>query len=216
MLVSSTERPPISLMGRLSTRPERYGADILLSSKLGSVGIQRKEVKDFIASITDGRLAKESQQLKHLAIAIIIIEGEFRWTTEGNLFDSYTRYTRSQHESMLLSLQHSGIWLMNSTSSTDTVRLILGIEKWANKTAHQSLTLRPKPAGKWGVTSSRDFSLHLLQSFDGIGAVTAAAILDQFQGVPLAWTATAQQLTQVPGVGPKRAAALMAALNPDA
>jgi DNA uptake protein ComE-like DNA-binding protein len=51
--------------------------------------------------------------------------------------------------------------------------------------------------------------MHLLQGFKGIGPVQAAAIYDHFGGVPLVWTAGLLDLVEIPGIGTKRAEALI-------
>jgi ERCC4-type nuclease len=70
--------------------PERLGADVLWRSPhWGLVGVQRKEAADFVSSVHDGRLAKESQQMSRLGLAVLMLEGRFRWTTDGELATGY-------------------------------------------------------------------------------------------------------------------------------
>ena len=71
---------------------------------------------------------------------------------------------------------------------------------------------RPKPQTVWGNRNDRDFGIHLIQSFDGIGPGVAGAIFDKF-GVPLKWTINLDDLESVPGVGKKRAAKMWRTLN---
>ena len=71
---------------------------------------------------------------------------------------------------------------------------------------------RPNPTrGAWGTRSSRDWSIHLLQSFPGIGPTTAAAIYDTV-GIPFQWSVTESDLTSIPGIGKATAQRLLAAL----
>jgi Holliday junction resolvasome RuvABC DNA-binding subunit len=63
---------------------------------------------------------------------------------------------------------------------------------------------------------SRDWALHLLQGFEGIGPDLAAAIFDHFEGVPFRWNVEgAKGLMEVPGIGKGRAEKLWGALNAD-
>ena len=59
MLVSPTERPPISELGESSSRPEKYGVDVMFLANGAVVGVQRKAIADLVASARDGRLGKE-------------------------------------------------------------------------------------------------------------------------------------------------------------
>lgn len=213
MLVSSTERPPITSLGPTSQRPEKYGADILIASQLGIIGVQRKEVADFVASVQDGRLAKEVQQLQHCDIAVIIIEGDWAWSLDGEWMNNYARFTQNAYESMLMSLQSSGIWVRTAYNANETVRVCKGIEAWANKPTHNSLLTRPKPQGSWGAVGHRAYQVHLLQGIEGIGPELAGRIIDHFGGVPLMWACTREQLLEVPGLGKKKVDTMVAALE---
>ena len=82
------------------------------------------------------------------------------------------------------------------------------------KGEHRSLDRRPKPGpNEWGRVTDRGFGLHLLQSVDGIGPMQAGAIFDHFKRVPVELTATREQLLSIPGIGPKRVAAMMKAFG---
>lgn len=215
MLISPAERPPITGLGRVSSRPEQLGADILMMTKAGIIGIQRKEVADFVASAHDGRLAKEVMQLQHCRIAVLILEGEFRWTLDGVWMNSYTSWTQSSHEALVLSLQAKGIWILTSHDATDTCRVVRVVEKWAQKPSHQSLMRRPKLQSKsrWGTVANRDYGIYFLQGIDGIGPGVAENIFDHFGFVPLQWSVTRDELMEVEGIGKGRAEKMIKALG---
>ena len=80
------------------------------------------------------------------------------------------------------------------------------------KATHKGIMTRPKPTTLWGTRNDRDFGIHVIQSFDGIGPGVAGAIFDRF-GVPLRWTVTKEELETVPGVGKKRAGKMWECLN---
>ena len=82
-----------------------------------------------------------------------------------------------------------------------------------------SWLMRPKPTAPWGRPESRDWNLHLAQSFQGVGPVQAERIIDHFGGVlPISWTCTKKELGAVQGIGKMRLDQLWAALpvNPHA
>jgi ERCC4-type nuclease len=60
---------------------------------------------------------------------------------------------------------------------------------------------------------NREWALHLLQGFRGIGPVQAAAIYDHFGGVPFVWDVGVFDLMDVPGIGEKRAEQLIGAFD---
>ena len=214
MLVSAAEPASLRTLGTYSALPESMGADFLITCPIGLVGIQRKEVHDLIASRSDGRLARELAQMKQLDIAILLIEGRLKWTSDGVLSTSRSKWTRSQHLGLLFSVQSGGTWINSSESIQESREYLSALEKWFMKETHKGLMTRPKPQTIWGDRNDRDFGIHLIQSFDGIGPGVAGAIFDKY-GVPLRWTVNLDELESVPGVGKKRAAKMWRTLNGD-
>ena len=212
MLVSPTEQR-LKGLGKSSSLPERYGADFLFASINGLVGVQRKALKDLVASLHDGRFAKELGQMGGLAGAILLIEGEARWSSSGQMMGIRAEFTVSHLLGVLLSVQSKGIWVIQ-TASLDETRLVLPlVEKWVGKHRHGSLMHRPNPQGEWGHVGNRDWGVHLLQSFNGMGYGTSGNVYDHFGCVPIKWAVTKEELMEVKGVGKGRAEALFKALG---
>lgn len=177
-------------------------------------GVQRKEAKDFLASVHDGRLAKEFLQMKRLHQGVLLLEGSWRWTSSGELFQTYGfRWTRSSHRGYLWSVRQAGVWVEATDGLSQTVELVPHLATWSNKTEHGSITRRASAPASWGAASNRDYQLWILQSLPGVGPKVAAAILDTL-GMPLAWTVGELELMSVPGVGKKMARSILAALTP--
>lgn len=216
MLVSPAEPAFLRQLGTTSATPERVGADFLIHSpSLGAVGVQRKEISDFIASSYDGRLVKEIAQMKVLGLGVLLLEGRVQWTDDGLVLGNYSRWTRSQHLGTIWSVQLSGYWIAHTASMAETSDWLLTFTKWMTKERHAGLRNRPGPSvhSVWGKADNRDWGIHLLQSFPGIGADTAAAIYDHYQGVPMQWLVSALELQEVRGVGKGRAESMIAALD---
>ncbi len=217
-LVSPTEHDPaVAAIGRAAFTPERHGVDILWAEpKVGGlIGIQRKELKDLIASVTDGRLAKEVQQMQSLKLAVLAVEGRANWTPDGVFVHRFVHWTRAQHRSLLRSVQQRGIVVEFTDDSADTVALCYEIAAWAAKGNHHSLDTRPKPfPDKWGTRTSKAWGIHMLQSVPGIGPSHAESIWDSFDGnVPIGLTCNEARLAQVKGLGPKRIKSLVEAFG---
>ena len=212
MYVSAAEPKSLRTLGTYSPLPEAYGADFLITCPVGLVGVQRKEVHDLIASRSDGRLARELAQMKQLDVGILLVEGRLKWTSDGILSTSQSKWTRSQHFGLLFSIQSTGLWVNSAESIQETREYLSHLETWFGKSDHKGINIRPKPSTPWGSRTNRDFGIHVIQSFDGVGPGVAGAIFDRF-GVPMKWTITKEQLQSVPGVGPKRAQKMYETLN---
>jgi ERCC4-type nuclease len=212
ILVSPAEPPAIRKHFEVSSLCEQYGADFLFTSPAGMVGVQRKEVRDLVASIRDDRIARELGQSRPLAKMVLVVEGDWKWGRDGGS-KRVEGFTRPQFDGLMLSFQHHGWWVLHTLSMADTVRTLRRAVSWFGKENHDSLVARPKPSSPWGSGNNRDWAAHLLQSFDGLGVRTAHAIYDHFGKAPLAWTVTERQLLDVPGVGKQRARTLILSLQ---
>lgn len=219
MLVAPTElrHAPFRALTRAdrgSNKPETMGVDFAFNYRGLWWGIQRKEIKDFIASVNDGRLAKEVKQMTALEQGVVVIEGQPKWSLDGHLLgDSYgSSWDRQRHCSMLLSLQEAGVWVMGSIDTTDTARLILDFERWVKKGDHMSLKKREPMVSPWGTKNNRDYQIHLVMGLPGVGWELADRILKKL-GMPFGCRVTKLELMEVDGVGAKKADAILAALE---
>lgn len=215
ILIAPTEPTEIKRLGASSSVPESYGVDIFWHAKpIGLCGVQRKELTDFIASMQDGRLAKEVVQMQNLDLKAVIVEGKGRWTRDGELLHNWSRCTRRQLRGFLWSMRSEGVWVETTDSVEDTVKTVAWLKAWTEKGDHSSLKSRSGPKrSSWGHVSERSYAIHLLSSFQGVGPKTAEAILDHFGGVPLSWDVTEEELIQVDGVGKLTAKRLVKALE---
>lgn len=217
MLIAPTERPPISNLGKCSSVPEQFGVDILWWTNGQSVGVQRKEVNDLIASVHDGRLARELAMMKRLSVKVLVVEGKMTWTLDGELITKGfgKPWTRSQHRGLLWSVRSKGIWVEWTDDARDTCVMVEQLESWIGKEKHQSTERRPGPETVWGQLTNRDYACHLLMGLPGVGVELAGRIVDKFGGVPWQWTVTKEELMTVEGVGKKKAEAMLKVLSRD-
>lgn len=218
-IVAPTERDPHihGLATTVSMLPEKYGCDVLWRARGSWWGVQRKEIKDFLASIQDGRLAREVAMMAPLPIKVVVIEGRVKYTTSGTLMIGKwsSDVTRTQLEGMVMSLMEKGVHVVWTEDTRDTARWTRSFAQWSTKKRHAALSRRPGPTSPWGHISNEDWAVHLLQGFDGLGSEKARAIVRHFGGVPFSWSVSEAELMEVPGVGKVLARRLMNALKLD-
>lgn len=213
ILVSPTEPGQIVSLGSSSSVPEQYGADILVIEDDQMVGIQRKEFpNDYLSSRNDGRLASSLTKLTQCATRLIVLEGTPRWTTSGALVHNHIDLQRAHVRSALFTISiEYGITPHWTDDVLDTCDFIRDLARWLQKPEHRSLAHRPgphKPPEQRKFTE-RDLAVHLLQGFDGVGPELAGRIYDHFGRVPLAWTATPDELAEIERMGPGKVKRLM-------
>lgn len=220
--ISPTEPKELRSIGHTTLYPETLGCDVVAVCFQPSMrlGFQRKEVKDFLASLNDGRLQKELGQIKSSGLqeTLLILEGTWFWTTEGTLgngqYGLSNGYTRRGHRNLLVRIQSMGIHVVETDSISDTCQAIQTITAYLSKTTHGTLDRRPKGhVTSWGKVTNESFASHLLQSFPGIGPETARSIYTKFNKAPLAWECTVEDLMSIDGIGRKTAMRLIESLN---
>lgn len=215
VLVAPTEPTQLKTLGEVSSRPEKYGADFLFMHGGKWYGVQRKELSDLLASMQDGRLAREAAQLQACERGILIVEGRPMYTTEGQLmgkgFGERT-VTRAGLQGLFWSWQAKGHWITFTDSMRETAEMVQVFESYIRKGKHHALDRRPGPQSLWGTPDSRDYACHLVMGIDGIGPELAGRIVDRF-GVPFAWRVTAEQLIEIDGIGKKKAEKMINALG---
>lgn len=219
LLVAPTDRalhdvlPSFDTTWRISSLPERHGCDVLVPTKTGVVGFQRKTLPDLVASHRDGRLYYELAQLQASATVAhpyLIIESMFITTNDGAYVE--TDLSVSTLHSIIAKFHTHGVGFLPTQSPRSTVACCLSVSRYL-ASGNANVIHRPKQlSNEWGQTTSRSYGIFLLQSFPGIGPKVAAAIYDHFGTVPIGWTVSVADLAQVPGIGRRRAESLTAAL----
>ena len=203
----------------VSSIPEQKGADILIYSKAGLYGAQRKEIPhDFIASLSDGRLAKETSLLpKECDIYELKCEGRFRYWPNGRLAmdrKSPANYTRRQIRGILFNIKYiKGVPVEYTEDVEDTANYLRWMYDLLNKEKHFGLFTRPSVKGTWYVPTSKELQSWILQSWNGIGPATADAIIEHFGRVPLRWTCTVDELARVKNISKQKALEMIKSLE---
>lgn len=204
MLVSPAEKhPAIKALGRYSSKPEQHGCDILFyvprKGEILTYGVQRKELKDFVASAGDGRLAYEVKQIAaSVEQALLIVEGVPRWTMDGKLMTNGfgAQWDVTSHLGLLFSLQSRGVLWCGTGNAEETADACRVFQAWCRKEKHRSLDARPGPVVPFGRAGNKDWERHLVMGLQGVGAEWADAIIHQL-GMPIGLRVTAEELAEV-------------------
>lgn len=212
--IAPTERPPISSLGQTSSLCEKFGSDILWSSKHGMVGVQRKEENDLISSVRDGRLGREFQMMSSLKFRFLVIEGQPSWDREGNLMTQHTRWSLRQQWGVELSAQVHNVMVLKTRNAMETCSVVEYLAGWVEKNEHMSslLARQGPPTNGWGKLTDRTSFVHVFSGLPGVSTELSGRIFDKWGNV-LSLKVTKEQLQEVDGVGPKRAEAITKCLS---
>lgn len=210
ILVSPTEPPALRALGKVSSTPESFGCDLLLVSRQGKLGIQRKVFPaDLIASLEDGRLSDQLLKMADLDRACLILIGYPKWTLEGELvwrnWSGRVWTFDSIHGALATAALETGVGTFWVRDEAEFVLLVQTLEKWNRREKHSTTRTRSRPKAKgWGI--SRELQqAHFLQGLPGVGPELAERIVREFDGVPLQWSVGKGEMMQVHGVGKMKA-----------
>lgn len=218
LFVAPSEPAKLRELGEVSMLPEERGVDFLWRAQGRWWGFQRKELKDLMASLNDGRLRVDIAKMKgNVECPMIVVEGTISFTTEGELILGGPwgqRWTVQQWDGLLLSIAHSGVALTWVRTQDETRKWIATYRRWSDKEKHTSLLQRPGPNGdSWGRLGNRDYGIHLLSGLPNVGPELAGRIYDAFGTVPWEWTIGYMDLLSIRGIGKDRAIKLIEALE---
>ena len=184
IFVAPTEPVALRAIGKTSSLPEKYGADVCWIARPEGqppivVGVQRKEWKDLVASVEDGRWGREMQMLKACGVAWVVVEGWPKTGTNGELIDK--RFGRGwgidAFRAVLWACQINGVHVDRTTDVADTAAWCKRMEGWSAKANHASLRGRPGAESVWGKPTNREYGVHLLQGLPGVGPELALSLI---------------------------------------
>jgi DNA excision repair protein ERCC-4 len=164
--------------------------------------IERKQIKDLLASIINGRLFEQASRLANSPLkTAIIIEGCSKDIKDYNVH-------RNSILGALVTLSLIfGISILRSANQAETVKLMLfaATQKGRrNKTILPRCGYRPK--------SLKKRQLFIIQGLPNTGPVNAKRLLEHFGTVKNVFNATFDELTVVEGIGPVRAKKILEVL----
>jgi DNA excision repair protein ERCC-4 len=155
--------------------------------------VERKTISDFVASIRDGRLFRQTTQLASNPIrSAFILEG-----TSADIVNIGMRREVVQGAIISLTIV-SGIPLLRSLNPVESARLLL-------YAAHQLKWRRRHPVRRHQIrcTTKEKEQLYFLEGIPGIGPFRANELLKRFGSIRSILGASIEELGDVPGIGKK-------------
>lgn len=217
MIISPTEPAELRELGRVHQFPELYGCDILVPATDEYVGVQRKEVNDLAASLSDGRLAEQVNKMQGIERRVLIVEGQVPWSRDG-VWKRRGGDVRWEHWQMVLwAVEDKGVRVVSTErmiGPCSTAAWLVACRGREEKGNHRSLEQTRGPVQpRWGTVASDDYQRHLLMGLPGMGPKLASDVIEQI-GMPLTWKdGVEEELLKVRGVGKKKLATWKEALQ---
>lgn len=213
MLISPTESEALRALGTSTWRAEDYGADIFWVGRGETYGVQRKALKDLIASVDDGRLSKELLQMQSLDHPFLILETgergggaprEMPNTTLAGVGKFGRPWTGAQLRGVLYGVMTRGVHVVCVKDEAETIERVRELEVWSKKERHEAAKGRGQvPRDVFGKRGEKEYGVWLLSSLPGMGVEIASRVWDEFGGLPMRMKDGVDEaaLTKVKGVG---------------
>lgn len=163
---------------------------------INGLGIERKTVNDFFLTLQEGRLFEQLRRLKFAYTRqLLLIEGKgMRYHLDKEpWFGLYIRLTAGWQ-----------IPILHTQDAEQTATCIHRICR--QDEVAPAGPIRPRPRNP--AYGARGTALRMLLEIRGIGGTHAAALLRHFGTISALFAASEEELTEVPGIGPTRAAAI--------
>lgn len=171
-----------------------------------TVLIERKTASDFLNSISDGRLQTQLRSLvQESAYPILLLEGQF-YPSQDGMVSIDNRDTKWRYDSVMnfiMTLQLSGVYVVNTVSMQATVQAIVSLEEYFKKKDHTALNRHPILS--IFPDDPNEQRIQFMSQIPGIGRKLATQIIGRFV-CPMDFLILSEsQMRLVPGVGSQRA-----------
>ena len=175
--------------------------DYIVSSR---IGIERKDVNDFLNSLLNGHLFNQVKRLRDaFSRPILIIEGD-------GLFTKRNINHNAIFGCLVSIMVDYGIPIINTKDEVDTADLLIVMAKREqNKDQNKSVALR----GDKNMMNMLEQQQFIIEGFPQISSVIAKRLLEHFGSIRAISNADEEELQQVQGVGKKIAEDIHRVIN---
>ena len=210
--------PPARVHIRIDTQEQRCGIPGLLAAmpqvhleviplRMGDYDVggdprrvfERKTGSDFLSSLAQGRLFAQLALLRKSRFApILLLEGDPLRVSHSQMRPESIRGALTYISAILR------VPILPSSGPSDSAHLVYA----AAKQCQSGNAATHGPAAGRRRASLPEQQMQIVLALPGVGPATARAVCARFGSLHDLLNADAAQLSQVPGVGPRRAAAL--------
>lgn len=207
LIASSNERKPVKkvLAGKFDLLEMQLPFDFLLYTKRGPVTAERKKMpSDFIASVMDGRFARECAAMREISQwNFVILEGRCHWR-KGHLVSGsiVTNWTEKAIRNLKRSLELVEACHIVETKNTEGTAIVLEeIAEYFDEQTHDSLRCRPGIVSNWPAPLKRERYLYWVQGLPEIKAGRAELLIEHFPTPISLFSASREDIRKVKGLG---------------
>lgn len=205
VMVSPNERREVKLCLAEYGCELQMPYDFRLHTRKGTIAVERKKFpQDMLASVEDGRLAKECAAMRSARYGILISEGVPRYNDNGYLMNGHrvTRWTRSGLRNLYRSIRYcEGIDVEFTRNIPETIKCLHELQSYFDSDDHTSIRIRPHFDPTYLYKTDVERYIYWLQGFPSIGYDRACILAKSFPSPDIMYSATEHDLRRVKGIG---------------
>lgn len=207
-LVSSNEWPRVKHILKDEGLSVNINFDFQMFTNSGVVAAERKRTPgDLLASVTDGRLAKECLAMREEAdFRFLISEGRIKYTEDGHVVDGKypSHWTRTGIRNLFRSIRFvEEVDIEFSLNIPDTVQVLRELQGYFDNTSHGSFRARPSIKSDWPVATYEEMYIYWIQGLPGISRIRAISIASRFGSPGELFAAAFEEWMNIPRFGKK-------------
>lgn len=174
--------------------------DYVLSTR---IGVERKNVDDYLQSLIDGKLFVQMRKLRDAySRPVLIVEGEGLLTKRNISHNAI-------FGSLVSVIVDFGIPIINTKSAQETADFLFIMANREQKEGNKAVAIRGE---KWSM-SLHEQQQFILEGLPNVSAVLAQRLLQHFGSVRAIANASEEELCMVPGIGKNIATEIVKVLN---
>ncbi|WP_456474606.1 ERCC4 domain-containing protein [Candidatus Pyrohabitans sp.] len=174
-------------------------ADYVVSER---VGIERKAARDYISSLFSGRLFDQASRLREAYEKPVIL-------VEGYLEEEHFNSSSAIWGSLFSLSLDMGVTVLQGRDESSIAEAILTLAKREQEERRSKPRIRPKPR----MMGMPEKQLFLVSGLPSIGSELAERLLEHFRTPRRVFAAREGELVKVPGIGRKKARAMVRVLD---
>lgn len=179
--------------------------DYILSSKMA---VERKTLKDAMASIRDRRLFRQLRDLSQYENPILVIIYENKWK---DFYYYRSNYVHKQYMGMLTTILASfpKVSIVHLEDKNEFVDFIVSLDK---KIKEDKKSSRPAPFMRKPKTM-QERKENCLSPIEGLGIPKTKTLLEKYNSINKLSNASEEELMEIEGIGKKLASNIKETLN---
>ena len=208
ILVSSNEWGRVKHLLKEDGLSVSLNYDFRMYTNAGIVAAERKKSPgDLLASVADGRLARECAAMREEAeFRFLISEGRIHYTKDGHVQDGKhpSHWTRTGIRNLFRSIRFvEEVDIEYTINIPDTVQTLRELQAYFDEKKHGSLRARAGVQKNWPVVTYEERFLYWIQGLPSISRTRAESIASKFANPSGVFAATLEDWMSIPRFGEK-------------